>query len=293
MVITEAQRTATRPSLSNVPLHVFSKVVCAFAFLLLLAGGLVTSTGSSLSVPDWPLSFGKVMPPMIGGVAFEHGHRLIAGVVALLTWALAIWLHRTEERRWVRALGYAAALGVLAQALLGGATVLLRLPPQISIAHACLGQTVFCLLVATAQATSPWYVSTASRGADESWKIGRIAFGVVFVQLALGAYLRHTGQGLMLHAGWAAVVVVALLTISTRGVALRKPQLGLEDPSTLLSVLAMGQVILGYLSYKTRFAPDFAAGFSRGAMITAGHLAVGALILAASLVWTMRAARSR
>jgi cytochrome c oxidase assembly protein subunit 15 len=291
MVITESQRTATRPSLSDVPLHVFAKVVCAFAFLLLVAGGLVTSTGSSLSVPDWPLSFGKVMPPMIGGVAFEHGHRLIAGVVALLTWSLALWLHRARSQ--ARFLGYAAAGGVLLQALLGGATVLLRLPPQISISHACLGQTVFCLLVAIAQATSPWYAAPASRGAGAAWKTGCAALLAGFVQLALGAYLRHTGSGLFAHAGWAAVVVVAVLSASTKGMALRRPEFGLEDPSTLLSLLVIAQVTLGYLSYKTRFAPDFVSGFSRGALITAGHLAVGALILATTLVWTMRAARSR
>src|SRR4051812_27558229 len=97
MIATELERAAAARLAPASSLHVFSKVVCVFAFLLLVVGGLVTSTGSSLSVPDWPLSFGKVMPPMIGGVAFEHGHRLVAGAVALLTWTLAFWLQRSRS----------------------------------------------------------------------------------------------------------------------------------------------------------------------------------------------------
>ena len=276
-------------------LHAFSKVVAAFAFLLLIAGGLVTSTGSSLAVPDWPLSFGKAMPPMIGGVAFEHGHRMIAGAVAALTWTLTLWLWKSEPRAWVRKLGYLAAGGILLQALLGGATVLLRLPPAVSISHACLAQAVFCLLVAVAQATSPWYRSPVREAAGDRglWKAGAFALGAVYVQLVFGALLRHTGTGLMLHMGWAGVALLAVLAASTRGVAARRVEYGLYAPSALLSVIVTGQLALGYLAFRVRFSPDFAPGISRGALITTTHLAVGALLLGTTVVWTLRARRAR
>ena len=274
-------------------LHAFSKVVAFFAFCLLIAGGLVTSTGSSLSVPDWPLSFGKVLPPMLGGVAFEHGHRLIAGLVASLTWSLTVWLWAREPRAWVRRLGYAASGAILLQALLGGATVLLRLPPAVSISHACLAQAVFCLLVAVAQATSPWFQEKAVTGAGTVWKAGAVALGALYVQLIWGALLRHTGQGLALHLGWATAVTAAVLVASTRGINARRNAFGLANPSTLLSLLLPVQLAFGYVAYRVRFSPDFVAGFSRGALLTTVHLAIGASLLATTVVFTMRAHRAR
>lgn len=289
----QADRDPLPPAQTPLALHTFSKVVAAFAFLLLIAGGLVTSTGSSLSVPDWPLSFGKTMPAMVGGVAFEHGHRLIAGAVASLTWTLAFWLWASEPRAWVRKLGYLAAGAILLQALLGGATVLLRLPPPVSISHACLAQAVFCLLVAIAQATSPWYQGPVRHSAGALWKTGALAIGAVYVQLMFGALLRHTGMGLMLHVGWAGVALFAVLAASTRGVAAGHAEFGLFNPSALLSAVVTTQLALGYAAMRVRFSPDYAPGFSRGALAITTHLAVGALLLGTTVVWTMRARRAR
>src|SRR6478672_746450 len=134
----------------NKKLHYFAIFLACLTFLLVIAGGLVTSTGSSLSVPDWPLSFGKFFPKMEGGVFYEHGHRMIAGTVGILTFILVGWLLRAERRAYVRYMGFAALLAVLIQATLGGVTVLYRLPPTVSIAHACLGQIFFCLIVSIA-----------------------------------------------------------------------------------------------------------------------------------------------
>src|SRR3990167_2457625 len=123
----------------------YAQFTAIATFVLLIAGGLVTSTDSGLAVPDWPLSYGMWFPPMVGGIFYEHGHRMIAGVVGLMILGLAAWLWMRETRRWVRVLGYSAAGAVVLQALLGGLTVLLLLPPSVSIAHACLGQGVFVL----------------------------------------------------------------------------------------------------------------------------------------------------
>src|SRR3990167_2825462 len=119
-------------------LYRYSIVVVMGTFLLVLAGGLVTSHDAGLAVPDWPTSYGQWFPPMIGNVFWEHGHRMIAGAVGVLTLLLAIWIQIQEKRVWMKRLGWIAFGAVLLQALLGGLTVIYMLPAPVSIAHACL-----------------------------------------------------------------------------------------------------------------------------------------------------------
>src|SRR5437762_7654859 len=130
-------------------LHKFSKLVAGSTVLLILAGSFVTSTDSGLSVPDWPTTYGWNMftfPPskMVGGIFYEHGHRLIASTVGFLTIGLVIWLWRVERRRWMRRLGLIALAAVIVQGVLGGMTVKYFLPAPVSIAHAGLAQLFFC-----------------------------------------------------------------------------------------------------------------------------------------------------
>src|SRR6185437_706062 len=136
-------------------LHRFATFVAGCTVLLLLAGSLVTSTGSGLSVPDWPTTYGWNMftfPPSkwVGGIFYEHWHRLIASTVGFLTIILAAWLWIAEPRRWMKWLGVAALGSVILQGVLGGLTVLFFLPPAISSAHAAVGQTFFCIACAIA-----------------------------------------------------------------------------------------------------------------------------------------------
>ena len=138
----------------NVWLHRYTVVVAICTLFLVVAGGLVTSNDAGLSVPDWPLSYGKLMPPMEGGIFFEHGHRMVATTVGLLTIVLAIWLWRADQRRWMRRLGLDRASGVVAQGLLGGMTVIFMLPKPVSISHACLAQLFFSTTVLIALFTS-------------------------------------------------------------------------------------------------------------------------------------------
>ena len=133
--------------------HRFAVIVACATFLLVIAGGLVTSTGSGLAVPDWPLSFGQVFPRMEGGVLFEHGHRMIASVVGLLTVVLAFWTAKAEPRGWVRALGWSMLAVVIVQGVLGGVTVLMRLPDAVSVMHAGLAQVFFALTAIMATVT--------------------------------------------------------------------------------------------------------------------------------------------
>ncbi len=144
-------------------LHRFAVFLACAVVLLIAAGGLVKSKEAGLSVPDWPTSYGGFNPPrwwQIDTVRAEHGHRLIAGTVGLLTLALALWTQRVEPRRWVRRLAWTAFAAVVAQALFGGLTVRLFLPPAVSISHAALAQAFLCLVVA------------AGGGDVESWQAG-------------------------------------------------------------------------------------------------------------------------
>src|SRR5256885_4404210 len=99
--------------------HRFAVFVVCATFLLLIAGGLVTSNDASLAVPDWPTSFGSfAMPRMTGGVLYEHGHRLVAAAITLLTIALAIWTWAVDKQPWMRLLAALAVAGVLLQAVI-------------------------------------------------------------------------------------------------------------------------------------------------------------------------------
>lgn len=168
-------------------------------FLLIIAGGLVTSTDSGLAVPDWPLSYGQVMPPMVGGIFYEHGHRMIATFVGVLTTILAFWFWRKEERSWVRNLAWIALLAVIIQGLLGGLTVIFLLPTVISVAHATLAQSFFCLIVFLSVVTSPsWQEERVDHSTDNSRtrRLTVLTTCAIFVQLILGALMRHSHSGM-------------------------------------------------------------------------------------------------
>lgn len=186
-------------SRSNIALHWFAVATACATFLLIVAGGLVTSTDSGLAVPDWPLSYGQLMPPMVGGIFYEHGHRMVATFVGLLTTILAIWLWRAEERRWVRNLGWIALLAVIAQGVLGGITVLYLLPTWVSTTHATLAQSFFSLTVILAILTSPSWKSHRPLDYGRMKKTRTLAVAAsaaVLLQLVLGALMRHSGSGM-------------------------------------------------------------------------------------------------
>src|SRR5262245_5101397 len=213
-------------------LPLFAALVAASTALLIFAGGLVTSTGSGLSVPDWPNTYGWFMwtfplSKMVGGIFYEHLHRLIASTVGFLIVVLAIWLARAEPRAWVRRLGYLALAAVVMQGVLGGITVLWYLPDAISIAHASLAQIVFCLTTTIALVTSRGWVNgyadpkgprraepripnpesrvpdprspipdPSSRRDATLERIAIITTAAIYLQIVIGATMRHTGAGL-------------------------------------------------------------------------------------------------
>ena len=156
-------KSSKEPLLKSVDLpynhahHRFAVFTACVTFLLIIAGALVTSNDAGLSVPDWPTSFGSLykIPHLVGGVRFEHTHRMIAQFVGFLTIILAVWTWRADHRRWMKYLGVTALGLVIAQGVLGGLTVLFYLPPAISSAHAALAQTFFCVAVLIADILRP------------------------------------------------------------------------------------------------------------------------------------------
>lgn len=288
-------------------LRTYALITAVATFLLVIAGGLVTSTKSGLAVPDWPLSYGMLFPPMVGGILYEHGHRMVAGTVAGLTAVLAVWLWRAERRRWVRRLGLLALGAVLLQALLGGLTVLFLLPLPVSVAHACLGQTFFSLVVAIAVATSRGWTAPGERGAPDRRivRLGVATTATIYLQLVLGALVRHSGAALAIpdfplalgrivpplgdplvaihfaHRVGALLVVALAAALAARVRARRRSEAALVRPASLLAALTALQVLFGALAVWTRTAVPVATA----------HVATGALLLALSLAVTMRAAR--
>lgn len=279
-------------------LHAYATFVAFSTFLLLIAGALVTSNDAGLSVPDWPTSFGsfRITPPTgwVGGVKFEHGHRLIAGTVALLTLALALALWRWEERRWVRRLGWVAVLAVIAQAVLGGITVLFYLPVDVSVAHASLAQLFFCITVSLALFTRPEWRWDELKFDDTSTPslrhLATLTTVLIFVQLMLGAAFRHHGFGIVPHVVVAALVTGGVIWLLVRVLKDFRGAKALERSAIFLAGLLLAQVVLGIASYFVLLA-------HRGdgqplppvVDLTTTHVVVGALVLAASLVVTYRA----
>ena len=181
-----------------------SKLLVISTLLLIFAGALVKSHEVGLSVPDWPTSYGYQMfsfplTDMIGGIFYEHGHRLIATVVGLMTLILAFTIYYTDHRLWLKKTAFFALGLVIIQGLFGGLTVLLFLPTPVSVIHAILAQTFLMVTILISYGLS---IEKANRMLNEStnYKVLRfptyLVTSIVFIQLIIGALMRHTDSGL-------------------------------------------------------------------------------------------------
>lgn len=304
-------------------LPLFAALVAASTGALIFAGGLVTSTGSGLAVPDWPNTYGWFMwtfplSKMVGGIFYEHLHRLVASTVGFLIVVLAIWLYRAEPRPWVRRLGYFALAAVITQGILGGITVLWYLPDAISIAHASLAQIVFCLTTTIALVTSrgwregyePRIPDPGSRVPARDTTLARIAVITtiaIYLQIVIGATMRHTGAGLaipdfplafghLIPTHWdakiaihfahrAGALAVTLLIAATSGHVFyhHRRSRELVRPAVLLLLLVAFQITLGALTVLSQ----------KQFIINSLHVVNGALVLVTSLALTLRTHRAR
>jgi len=300
-------------------LNAYARLVCAATVLLITAGGMVTSTGSGLAVPDWPNTYGHFMfafplSKMVGGIFYEHGHRMIASIVGLLTIGLTVWLWCADQRVWIRRLGIAALVAVILQGLLGGLTVLYFLPTPISVSHAGLAQIFFCLTISLSLFTSADWHRRSNLDAHDS--IIRDSFlqmlatglpALVFTQILIGATVRHVGAGLaipdfplsfgrvvplewtfaiavhFLHRVGGAITVLAVMAIVVRLHLYHPRRSDLIHPSSLLLLLVLTQFGLGVWTVLSGRAP----------IINTAHVATGALVLGAALVIGLRVNRHR
>ena len=194
-----------RPS-PNRWLHRFAVLTALATFCLIWVGGLVTSKGVGMAVPDWPTTYGYNMflfpfSKWTGGIFYEHSHRLVASGVGLMTVVLAVLLWWTESRRWVRNLGVLAVVLVIGQGILGGLRVT-AMKDELGIFHATLAQLFFVLVAALALFTSPWWRTTDAATSSFLPRVRsfqRLVAGVTFLilaQLVIGATMRHQHAGL-------------------------------------------------------------------------------------------------
>jgi heme a synthase len=268
-------------------------VLACWTFLLIVAGALVTSNDAGLSVPDWPTSFGSwyKIPRLVGGVKFEHTHRMIAQVAGLLTIILAVWTWRAEKRRWLRVLTLAALGTVIAQGILGGITVLFYLPPAVSSAHAALAQTFFAIAVAMALFTGKKWIEEYPRVEFDQrrpslFTLTLLSIFVLYVQLILGAMFRHHGMSWWPHVLNAVIVSFVLAWTAIRALSVYSNIEEVRRPAIVMLSLLITQLCLGFTAFLTRVAWGQSVVQPELPMVaaTVAHVVGGALLLATTVV---------
>lgn len=253
----------------------------------------MTSNDAGLSVPDWPTSFGYLVkvPHFVGGVRYEWSHRMVAGTLVSLTLAIAIWTLLVERRRWLRWLAVGAFCTVIAQAILGGLTVLFFQPPMVSTAHATVAQTFFCIAVAIALFTGRKWVEEQPRVEVDNRRpslstLTILSIVILYVQLILGGMFRHHGMSWWPHVLNAVVVTFILAWTAIRAISTYSNIEAVRRPAILMLCLLITQLCLGFTAFVTRVAWGKSAAQPELPMVasTVAHVAVGALLLATTVV---------
>jgi heme a synthase len=289
----------------NRGLHRFAVFVACATFFLIIAGANVTSHDAGLATSDWPLSNGQVFPKMVGNLFWEHGHRMVATVVGMLTIVLAVYVQLRESRPWVKRLGWAALGAVIAQGLLGGLTVKLNLPLIVSAAHATLAQLFFLITVSLAVFTSPrWVEAEPVEQVPEGPRLRSmcvLALVVILTQLVLGATLRHSATWdqdlptpLLVAHICGAVIVTLILSTTIAFVLIRfRGERYLARPATIAALLLVVQLGLGLAALITRMrSPYDPQPLTPMVAVTVAHVACGALVFAVTIVLTLRIFRT-
>jgi heme a synthase len=265
---------------------------CA-ALVVITAGALVTSNDAGLSVPDWPTSFGYLVkvPHFVGGIRYEWSHRMVAGTLVTLTLAIAVWTFFVEHRRWMRWLAVGAFCTVIAQAILGGLTVLYFQPPAVSTAHATVAQTFFCIAVAIALFTGrKWFEETPQVEFEQRhpslFTLTLLSIFVLYVQLILGGMFRHHGMSWWPHVLNALTVSFVLAWTAIRAISVYSKIEAVRRPAIVMLSLLITQLCLGFTAFITRVAWGRNAAQPELPMVasTVAHVAVGALLLATTVV---------
>jgi cytochrome c oxidase assembly protein subunit 15 len=292
--------------------HRYAQFVVVFAAFVIFAGAMVTSTGSGMAVPDWPQSFGTWTPKMEGGVFYEHGHRMVAGTLAILVTVLAFWSWIAEKRTWVRAIAWGAFITILIQAALGGLTVLLgtfhdwdHTDPLVSTLHASTAQALFALLVTYAVVSAPGWLSTSPRRSAGNALADKASWLpiLVYTQIVIGAAMRHQHAGLIIYdfplsygrlippfynglvvlnfahrlGGWA--VFVAAWVLGLKVLRDRELDSWVRRPAKFLLLAVSAQFLLGASAVWTKLTLP---------ALTSAHVVGASVVFATSLVLALR-----
>ena len=286
------------PATYNRAHHAFAVFTACATLVVITAGALVTSNDAGLSVPDWPTSFGYLVkvPHFVGGVRYEWSHRMVAGTLVSLTLAIAIWTLLAERRRWLRWLAIGAFCTVVVQAIIGGLTVRLLQPPVVSTAHATVAQTFFCIAVAIALFTGRKWVTDRPQGEQPHvefdsrrpslFTLTLLSIFVLYVQLILGGMFRHHGMSWWPHVLNAVIVSFVLAWTAIRAISVYSNIEAVRQPAILMLSLLITQLCLGFTAFLTRVAWGSSAVQPELPMVasTVAHVAVGALLLASTVV---------
>jgi heme a synthase len=269
--------------------HRFAVFVVCWTVLLLIAGALVTSNEAALSVPDWPLSYGTLTPPMVGGIRYEHSHRVIAGVLGLLSVVLAVWVWAKDERRWLRWFSVIAVVGIAAQAVLGGEVVRQLLHYWLPVIHACFAQIVFAALLSIAVFTSRWWISDQPQVEDTgSPSIHSLAIAnaaVIYLQVILGAGFRHKEIPVWPHMAGALIVLGMVIWLAAVLRRRFEKSAAISKMRILLHAILGTQLLLGLGAYWSRLTTaDAPQPMPLMVTLTVLHTVVGAILFGVSIL---------
>ena len=269
--------------------HRFAIFVVCWTILLLIAGALVTSNEAALSVPDWPLSYGTLTPPMVGGIRYEHSHRVIAGVLGLLSIVLAVWVWAKDERRWLRWFTVMAVAGIAAQAVLGGEVVRQLLHYWLPVAHACFAQIVFAAFLSIAVFTSRWWISDQPQLEDPgSPSIHVLAIAnaaVIYLQVILGAGFRHKEIPVWPHMVGALIVLGMVIWLAAVLRRRFEKSAAISKTRILLHAILGTQLLLGLGAYWSRLTTaDAPQPMPLMVTLTVLHTVVGAILFGVSVL---------
>jgi cytochrome c oxidase assembly protein subunit 15 len=279
--------------------HRLAVAAACATFPLLFIGGLVTSKGAGLAVPDWPTTFGYNMflypwAKMIGNIFYEHSHRLVGSFVGILTIFLAVAFWFKEQRQWLRWLGVVALIMVIVQGVLGGLRVVL-LQQTLAIVHASFAQAFFAFMASLALLTSKeWRNESTERPIEDGGRLRRLCIittAIIYLQIVFGAVLRHTGARLDAHLLFAALVTVHVGLVIVRATRFHFEHREIVRPAYFLGALLLLQLLLGICSYLGKFTTVLRMPGETVVFVTTTHLAVGALMLIVSLILTLRTCR--
>jgi cytochrome c oxidase assembly protein subunit 15 len=275
--------------INNPWLHRYSLLVAIGTLGLVAEGAAVTTRGAGLSIPDWPLAYGTLLPPVVGLAKLQLVHR-VTGAVAIggVIW-LGIWVCVRDRRSWVKWLGASLPAVMIAEVLLGGAAVLMQLPKAISVLHACLAHLCLGIAGTLAMATGPGWLAPPGYVQDYGWPTLRSMAVwtpvLVFLQILLGALYRHRVTGVIPHILGAMFVTGIVLLFSLFVLTQFPKHEPLKRAAMIVLLTVFVQVMLGVFTYMSRLAggDELARGLAE-TLVTVAHVATGGVLFVCSIL---------